>query len=82
MKIAKLLLILFFACGLNLPGLVFGEQIYTKDGEIIEAKVAEKTEDTIWYEVESGDMVEYIGLEISKIEKILNDDGTVSEYSP
>jgi hypothetical protein len=81
MKILKGLVVLAVFC-LAGAGWVFAETIYLKDGEIIEAKISEKTEDTIWYEVGSGDITEYIGLEISKIEKILNDDGTVSEYSP
>jgi hypothetical protein len=82
MKTAKFLLILFIACGLSLSGLAYAELIITKDGQQIEAKISEKTDDTIWYEVASGDMTEYIGMEISNIEEILNDDRSLSEYSP
>ncbi len=51
------------------------ERIYTRDGEVIEAKVVEKTEDTIWYEAESGDIIEEIGIDISEVEKIVDSEG-------
>jgi len=67
--------------GLGL-GTVYAEIIYTKDGRQIQAKVTEKTEDTIWYEIVSGDIIEEIGIDITEVEKVLNDDGSISEYSP
>ena len=60
----------------------YAETIYTKDGRQIKAKITEKTETVIWYEVLAGDIVKYIGINISEIDKILNDDGSISEYSP
>ncbi|MBU1122695.1 MAG: hypothetical protein ABIH71_06340 [Candidatus Omnitrophota bacterium] len=62
---------------------IFAETIYTTDGEVIKAKISEKYEDIIWYEVSTeDDIVEYLGIDIAQVEKILNDDGSVSEYSP
>ena len=63
-------------------GPAYPETIYTKDGEVIQAKIIEKTEATIWYEAAAGDIVEEIGIDIFDVEKILNDDGSISEYSP
>jgi len=60
----------------------YAETIYTKDGRQIKAKITEKTETVIWYEISTGDMVEYVGIDISEVEKVSNDDGSVSEYSP
>lgn len=82
MKMTKYLAVLFFVFIVGLSNLAYGEIIVKKDGEVIEAKISEKTDNTVWYEKASGDLTEYIGLELSEIEKILNDDGTMSEYSP
>jgi len=60
----------------------YAETIYAKDGRQIKAKISEKTEMVIWYEITTGDMGEYVGIDISGVEKVLNDDGSVSEYSP
>ena len=84
MKTIKLLLGIsacFFMC--RFAG--YCETIYTKDGREIKAVIAEETEDDqemVWYEIGSGDMVELQGIERSEVTKILNDDGTTSEYSP
>jgi len=77
-----LLLSLFAIQLLGSTGAVYSETIYTIDGGVIEAEVSEKTEDTIWYEITTGDVIEEIGIDISDVDKILNDDGSVSEYSP
>ena len=61
---------------------LYCETIYTIDGEVIQAKVTEKTENTIWYEVATGDIIEEAGIDIAEVEKVLNDDGSVSEYLP
>jgi len=60
----------------------YAETIYTKDGRQIKAKITEKTEDAIWYEIVTGDIVEEIGIDIIEVDNVLNDDGSVSEYSP
>lgn len=56
------------------------EGVSAKAGEIIQGKITEVAEDTVWIEVESGDIVEYIGVDRAQIEKILKDDGTPYEY--
>lgn len=62
---------------------LYAETIYKKDGTVIQAKITGKTEDTIWYELTTeGDIIEEVGIDVSEVEKILNDDGTVSRYSP
>ena len=60
----------------------YAETIYTKDGQQIKAKITEKTKDTIWYEIATGDIVEEIGIDITEVNNVLNDDGSVSGYSP
>ena len=76
--------VICLACSLWLVtcGLVYPETIYTKDGRQIQARVSEKTVDTIWYEVVTGDIIEEVGIDIAKVEKVLNDNGNISEYSP
>lgn len=61
---------------------VYPETIYTKDGKVIQAKITKKTATAIWYELASGDIIEYVGINIVDVKKILNDDGSVSKYSP
>jgi len=63
-------------------GSSFSEIIYTQQGDIIKAKIIEVDDATLWYKKQTGDIIEEIGLDISDIDRVLNDDGTVSEYSP
>jgi len=56
----------------------FAEIIYKKDGKAIDAKIVDVTSNTIWYEVAGGRS----GLQKASVSKILNDDETISEYSP
>jgi len=56
----------------------YAETIYKKDGETINVKIVTETRNTIWYEMGSG----RLGISKSDIEKILDDDGNVSHYSP
>ncbi|MEA3560514.1 MAG: hypothetical protein U9R31_01935 [Candidatus Omnitrophota bacterium] len=79
----RLILIIFILVStLAAAGVVYPETIYTRDGQEIQARITEKTADTVWYELTSGDMIEYIGIDIADIDKILSDEGNVSEYSP
>jgi len=82
MKILRVLVALVMIHFFTGLGAADAETIYTKDGEAIQAMVSEKTETVIWYEVLAGDIGKYIGINISEIDKILNDDGSISEYSP
>jgi len=84
MKTGIGLVILFLAWVMAFTGLrlAYAETIYIKGGDVIQAKITEKTDTVIWYELTSGDMVEYVGINIVNIEKILNDDGSASKYSP
>ena len=76
--------LVILVCIMTIIGLepLYCETIYTIDGEVIQAKVTEKTENTIWYEVATGDIIEEAGIDIAEVEKVLNDDGSVSEYLP
>jgi len=56
----------------------YAETIYTKDGETIKVRIVATTENTIWYEVQGG----RVGISKSRVTKILNDNGAVSQYSP
>ncbi len=80
--ISGVIFLLGCAAGFIILNPAYGETIYTKDGKKIQAKISEKTDTTIWYEISSGDIVEENGIDISDVEKILNDDGSVSKYSP
>ena len=82
MKILRVLLALVMVHFFTGLGAANAETIYIKDGGVIQARISEKTETVIWYEVLAGDIVKYIGINISEIDKILNDDGSISEYSP
>jgi hypothetical protein len=54
------------------------ETIYTKDEKTINARIVDVTKNTIWYETVGG----RAGITRDSVSKILNDDGTVSQYSP
>ena len=60
----------------------FAEKIHTKDGRTIEGEIFNKIDDTIWYEVAVGSSKGKVGININTISQILNNDGTVSQYSP
>ena len=82
MKTARFLMILIVVYVFGVPALSYAEIILTKEGQIIQAVIIEKTSDTIWYEIKSGDMIEEIGIDILDVDNVLNNDGSVSEYSP
>ena len=82
MKIFKVVMLLSVFYSFGISASIYAEIIYTKEKQIIHAVIIEKTDDTIWYEVKSGDMTEEIGIDISDIDNVLNDDGSVSKYSP
>lgn len=77
-RIAALILIGFMLGA----GAGYTEIIYTRDGEKIEGKVSEITEDTVWVEITKGEIIEYIGIDKMNVEKILNDDGSKYNYPP
>ena len=82
MKIGIGLVIL--VCIMTIIGLepLYCETIYTIGGKAIQAKITEKTENTIWYEAATGAIIEEAGIDIAEVEKVLNDDGSISKYSP
>ena len=82
MKKRLILIIFILVSALAVSGVVYPEIIHTKDGQKIQARITEKTGDTIWCEVVTGDIIEEVGIDIAEVEKVLNDDGTISEYSP
>ena len=82
MKTLKILLMLFVLQIFSGQVVVYAETIYAKDGEVIQANISEKTEDTIWYETTVGDITEYVGIDIADVEKVLDDEGNISEYDP
>jgi hypothetical protein len=67
--------------------LAFAEIIITKDGRNIQAKISEVSVETntIWYELESGEIngeiIEEISIDISEVDRVLNDDGSLA-YLP
>jgi len=82
MRLIRVLLMLAVIQFFIAQGEVYSEIIYTNEGDKIQGKITEITEDTIWVETTEGDITEYIGVEKSAVEKILNDDGSKYSYSP
>ena len=82
MKILRFSMFSLFVCVFGVAALAYAEIIYTKEGHVIRAVIIERTDDTIWYEVKSGNMTEEIGIDISDVDNVLNDDGSVSRHSP
>jgi hypothetical protein len=78
----KGIMVLILALEFNILSLTYAEIIFTKDGQVIEAVITEKTDDTIWYEIKTGDMTEEIGIDISDVYDVLDDSGNISVYSP
>ena len=79
MKLARVLALTFIGFIMTVVA-SYGEIIYTKEGNQIQGKITEITEDTIWIEITEGDMTEYIGVDKMNVEKILNDDGSKYNY--
>ncbi len=52
--------------------------IYTKAGDTIETRIVDKTDKTLWYEVPGGKA----GISLKRVSKVLNQDGSISKYSP
>ncbi len=76
--------IVFFIICCFVPVMVnaHAEAIYTKDGETINAKIVSKTPNTIWYETKTSSVNGRLGISVDRVSRILNDDGSVSDYSP
>jgi len=56
----------------------YADTIYTKDGEVINAKIVDETDKTVWYEAQSG----RVGISKDSVSKIEKSDGTISKHSP
>jgi len=80
LKLLSILLMAVLFCG---QAMLYAETIYKKDGTTIQGKIASKEEGSIWYELATGgDIVEEVSIDLADISKIINDDGTISQYSP
>lgn len=82
MKALRIVSVLLLVAAVFMPAVLYAESIYKTDGSVIQAKVVEKTEDAIWVETTTGDIVEQTSIDLSEVNKVLNDDGSVSQYSP
>ncbi|MFC1808053.1 hypothetical protein ACFL0T_06800 [Candidatus Omnitrophota bacterium] len=81
-KITTLIYIISFIVALGIL-CAYAETIHTKDGRTINQRIVQKTKSTIWYEVNLGASGKgKLGILIDDVEKVLDDDGTVSSYSP
>lgn len=58
--------------------LVCADTIYTKDGEVINAKIVNETGKTIWYEAQGG----RVGIAKDSVARIEKSDGAFSKNSP
>lgn len=81
MKIRKFAIVLVIIGLLVAGGEVYGEIVYTKDGETVKGTITEIVDGTVWMEVENGEIVEYVGVDQEDIDRILNDDGTYFDYA-
>ncbi len=79
MKTLIILIMAVLFCG---QAVLFAEMIYKKDGGILQAKISEVTDGTVWYETTVGDITEQVSIDLAEVDKILNDDGTTSKYLP
>jgi len=70
--LAFLLLLAFFVN----PHRCLAEDIYYKDGRIIEAQIMGRNKDTIWIQQGGGS----IGIDAKEVSKIINKDGSTSKY--
>ncbi len=52
------------------------EDIYYKDGRMVEAQIINRSEDTIWIQYGEGS----VGIDAKAISKIINNDGSISKY--
>ena len=77
MKVIKVWTILLAIYFFTAVFFAYAETIYTTDGQEIQGKITEITEDTIWIETSKGDVTEETGIDKSEVVKILNDDGSV-----
>jgi len=82
MKTLTILLVLFIAVLSFGQVALYAETIYKKDGSILQVKISEVTDGSIWCETAAGDITEQVSIDLKEVDKILNDDGTVSKFSP
>jgi len=73
-KLSSQFVVLIFS--LILPCQVNAEKIYCTDGKILDEKITYRNRGVVWYKKSSGS----VGIDIKKIERIENDDGSVSKY--
>ncbi len=70
-------LIILLICALLIyPAQSFGEKIYRKDGKVLDEKIAYRNRGVVWIKKPAGS----IGISITDIDRIENDDGSVSKY--
>lgn len=78
----RLTVFVIICCIASVTANVYAETIYTKDGETINVKIVSKTPNTIWYETAAGGTSGKLGISVDRVSRILNDNGSVSDYSP
>jgi tetratricopeptide (TPR) repeat protein len=59
---------------------VYGETIILKNGHTIKAKLLYRTKGTLWYRLSGTGVDGDMGVALSDVESIANDDGSVSKY--
>jgi len=78
----KPIVLIFVVASISLIAFLFtysqslAENIYYKDGRVIEAQIVERIKDTIWIQYEKG----AVGLDAKEINKITNNNGSISKY--
>ncbi len=82
MKTLKIFSILFMGILFFGQTVIYAETIYKKDGSIVQVKISEMSDGSIWYETIVGDITEQVSIDLTEVDKILDDNGIVSKYSP
>jgi tetratricopeptide (TPR) repeat protein len=72
----KTLAVIPLFLSLQNPIFCHAEKIYRKDGQILEGAIVNRTKDSVWIKHGLGS----VGISLDDVEKILDDDGSVSKY--
>lgn len=62
------------------PSLCDAEKIYCKDGRVVRAEILSRGKRSVWFEQKFGGTVGSVGISINDIDRIENDDGSISKY--
>lgn len=80
MRYITILLGILYYILLLTPSLCDAEKIYCKDGRVVQAVILFRSKHSVWFEQKFGDRSGSIGISVNDIDRIENDDGSISKY--